>query len=225
VQCINPFPESVNLPSESTLGRFHPVQGEDSGPSCETTTESPRQRLSEGRRTTPHHAGTRDGHWANGVGNGERRGKAKLPPEVVQYLRAESVWTGGLRELRHLQENSPGVIAEVYRAKQDRRRPSYEQLRQGCAELRLYCRRWDSLRIGSDGLLTMSVASKQRRPEGERVVCPTAIRRELVWDTHKQAHAGAQNTAPVVLALHGARGTAQSEIVRSLPGQQAWPSP
>jgi len=24
------------------------------------------------------------------------------------------------------------------------------------------------------------------------VVCPTAIRRELVWDTHKQAHAGAQ---------------------------------
>jgi len=106
-----------------------------------------------------------------------------MPPEVVQYLRAESVWTGGLRELRHLQENSPGVVAEVYRAQQGRRRPSDPRMRQGCAELRLYCRRWDSLRIGPDGLQTMS---------GERVVCPTAIRRKLAWDTHKQAHAGAQ---------------------------------
>jgi len=43
-----------------------------------------------------------------------------------------------------------------------------------------------------DGLLTMSVAATQRQPAGERVVCSTAIRRELVWDTHKQAHAGAQ---------------------------------
>jgi len=34
-----------------------------------------------------------------------------------------------------------------------------------------------------------------------------------------------QITAPVVLALHGARDTAQSETVRNLPGQQAWPSP
>jgi len=40
--------------------------------------ESPRQRSSEGRRTTPHHAGTHDGHWANGVGNGECQGNAKL---------------------------------------------------------------------------------------------------------------------------------------------------
>jgi len=38
----------------------------------------------------------------------------------------------------------------------------------------------------------MSVAAMQGQPAGERVVCPTAIRRELVWDTHKQAHAGAQ---------------------------------
>jgi len=78
VQCINPFPESVSLPSGSTLGGFHSVQGEDSGPSWGTTTESPRQRPYEGRRTTPHHAGMHDGHWAKGVGNGERRGKAKL---------------------------------------------------------------------------------------------------------------------------------------------------
>jgi len=38
----------------------------------------------------------------------------------------------------------------------------------------------------------MSVTAKQGQPAGERVVCPTAICRELVWDNHKQAHAGAQ---------------------------------
>jgi len=78
VQCINPLPESVNLLSGSTLGRFHSVQGKDNGPSRETKTESPRQRSSEGRRTTSRHAGTRGSYWANGVGNGEHRGKAKL---------------------------------------------------------------------------------------------------------------------------------------------------
>jgi len=238
VQYINPFPESVNLPSGSTLGQFYLVQ-EDSGPSWETTTESPQQRPSAGRRATPHHAGMSDGYWAKGVGNGERQSKAKLlhrysetphqgdrggslnraarreipvvagtaskqqttrnkgrgspqskpdkqdsreaehdqdqgqlqqgagmPPEVVQYPRAEFVWTGGLKELRHLQENSPGVVAKVHQAKQEGRRPSDQRLRQGCAELRLYCRRWDSLRIRPNVLLTMSVAATQGPPAG-----------------------------------------------------------
>jgi len=115
-----------------------------------------------------------------------------MPPKVVQYPSAKSVWTGGLKELRHLQENSPGVVAEVYRAKQEGRRPSDQRLRQGCAELRLYCRRWDSLRIGPNGLLTMSVAATPGPPAEERVVCPTAIRWKLLWNTHKQAHTGAQ---------------------------------
>ena len=59
-------------------------------------------------------------------------------------------------------------------------------------ELRLYCRRWDSLRIGPNGLLTMSVAATRGLSAGEKIVCPTAMRRKLVWDTHEQAHAGAQ---------------------------------
>jgi len=78
VQCVNPFPESVNLPSGSTLGRFHSVQEEDSGPSWETMTEGPRQRPSPGRRTVPHHtprhAETRGRHWDSGASNGKRRG-------------------------------------------------------------------------------------------------------------------------------------------------------
>jgi len=82
VQCVNPFPEAVNLPFGSTLGRFHSVQEENSGPSWEATTESPRQRTSQGRRTAlhhaPYHSGTRGGYWDGCVGNGERRGMAKL---------------------------------------------------------------------------------------------------------------------------------------------------
>jgi len=123
---------------------------------------------------------------------GQLQQRAGMPQEIVHYSRAEPVWTGGLKELRHLQENSPGVVAEVYRAQQEGRRPSDQQLRQGCAELRLYCQRWDSLRIEPNGLLSMSVAATRGLPAGEKVVCPTAIRRKLVWDTHKQAHAGAQ---------------------------------
>jgi len=265
VQYINPFPESVNLLSGSALGQFYPVQEEDSGPSWETTTERPQQRPSAGRRATPNLAGMRDGHWAQGVGNRERRSKTKLlhrysetphqgdrgdslnraarrevpvvagtaltqqttrnkgrgslqskpdkqdsreaehdqkrsqlqqragrPQEVVHYSRAELVWTAGLQELQHLQENSPGVVAEVYRARQEGQRPSDQQLRQGCTDLRLYCRRWDSLRIGPNGLLTMSVATTQELPTGEKISCLTAIHRKLVLDTHKQAHAEAQ---------------------------------
>jgi len=80
----------------------------------------------------------------------------------------------------------------MYRAKMEGRRPSERQLRQGCAELRLYCQRWDSLRIGPDGLLTMTLAAHNRHPERKRVVCPAAVRRGLVRDAHQQAHVGVQ---------------------------------
>jgi len=82
VQCINPFTESVNLPSSSALGRFHSVREEDSGPSWKTTTESPQQHPSQGWRTTSHHVprhtGTRGRYWVTFLSNGECRGKAKL---------------------------------------------------------------------------------------------------------------------------------------------------
>jgi len=115
-----------------------------------------------------------------------------MPQEIVHYSRAEPVMTGDLTELWHLQENSLGVVAEVYWAQQEGQRPSDQQLRQGCTELWLYCRRWDSLRIEPNSLLTMSVAATWGLPTGEKIVCPTAMHRKLVWDTHKQAHAGAQ---------------------------------
>jgi len=74
----------------------------------------------------------------------------------------------------------------------DRRRPSEEQLRQGCVEFWLFCQRWDCLRINGDRLLTITLAANGRHLKRERVVCPATIRRELIWNTHKQAHAGVQ---------------------------------
>jgi len=112
--------------------------------------------------------------------------------EAVRTLRANPILAGNNSELRKLQENLLGVVADVYRAKKEGRRPSEEQLRQGCAEFQLFCQHWDSLRIDGDRLLTITLASNGRQPERERVVCPAAIRRELIWDTHKQAHTGVQ---------------------------------
>jgi len=118
--------------------------------------------------------------------------RADTPPEAAQSLRAKPVWAGNVRELPKLQECLPGVVADVYRAKQEGRRPSSTQRRQGCAELRLYCQRWSSLRVGPDGLLTMTLAANSRQPARKRVVCPVAIRRKLIQDTHEETHGGVQ---------------------------------
>jgi len=45
--------------------------------------------------------------------------------------------------------------------------------------------------LTSYGLLTITLAAGTNRSERERVVCPSALRWELIWDTYKQTHAGA----------------------------------
>jgi len=40
--------------------------------------------------------------------------------------------------------------------------------------------------------MTMTFAVNSRHPERKRMVCLAAICRELIWDAHKQAHAGVQ---------------------------------
>jgi len=61
--------------------------------------------------------------------------------EAVNLLRANPVLADNARELWRLQENTPGVVADIDRTKKGWRRPSEEQLRQGCAKFRLYCQR------------------------------------------------------------------------------------
>lgn len=48
------------------------------------------------------------------------------------------------------------------------------------------------MQINSDGLLTNTLAATDRHQKRERVICSFAIFQELIWDTHKQAHAGVQ---------------------------------
>jgi len=69
---------------------------------------------------------------------GQLQQMSNTPPEEVNHLRANPVLADNVRELRRLQESTPGVVADIYRAKKGGRRPSEEQLRQGCAELQLY---------------------------------------------------------------------------------------
>jgi len=57
--------------------------------------------------------------------------RADMPPEVTQDLRVEPVSTDGVPELQYLQENLPGVVADVYRMKREGRRPSAKQRKQG----------------------------------------------------------------------------------------------
>jgi len=82
-------------------------------------------------------------------------------------------------------------MGEIFRAKKEGRRPGEEEQRQKGIEFQQFCHCWNSLRFNSDGFLTISLAADSRHQERERVVCPYPLRRELIWETHKQAHVGA----------------------------------
>jgi len=80
----------------------------------------------------------------------------------------------------------------VYQAKRERRRSNEVQLGQGCAEFRLLCQSWDSLWIENDGLLIITLPASAQYPQRKRLVCPAAIRQELIEVTHPLTHAGVQ---------------------------------
>jgi len=113
-------------------------------------------------------------------------------PEAVQTLRANPVLANNVTELREAQMNLPGVLAVVYQAKRKRRRPNEVQLGQGYVEFRLLCQSWDSLWIENDGLSAITLSASDKHPEKKQVVCPEAMRRELIEITHQQTHTGVQ---------------------------------
>jgi len=117
--------------------------------------------------------------------------QAETHSDDVRALRANPTLYQNVKELCRLQETLPGAVADIFRAKKEGWRLTEEQQRQGNAEFKLLCHRWNSLQIRADGLLTMTLAADNRQQERDRVICPRALRRKLIWDTHKQAHAGA----------------------------------
>jgi len=48
---------------------------------------------------------------------GQLQQKTSTPPEVINHPRANPVLADNIRELRRFQESTPGVVADVYRAK------------------------------------------------------------------------------------------------------------
>jgi len=113
------------------------------------------------------------------------------PPKAVNNLHANPTLLSNVKELCRLQATLPGVVTDLVRAKKEGRQPSEAEQRVKSTQFKYFCDRWDSLRFNSDGLLTITLAAGTNHSERERVVCPSALRWELIWDTHKQAHAGA----------------------------------
>jgi len=108
------------------------------------------------------------------------RGRTSLvrsPSKAVNNLHANPMLIRNVRELCRLQTTLPGVVADLVRAKKEGRRPGEAEQWMKSAEF--------------NGLLTITLATGIIRRERERVVCPFALRQELIWDTHKSAHAGA----------------------------------
>jgi len=108
----------------------------------------------------------------------------------IQALHTNPTLYQNVKELCRLQTTLPGAVADIFRAKKGGRRPSEEQQRQGDVEFQLLCRRWDALKVSPDSLLMITLAAANCQQEKNRVVCPCALRWELIWDTHKQAHSG-----------------------------------
>jgi len=116
--------------------------------------------------------------------------RTEIHSDDVQALHANPTLYQNVKQLCRFQETLPGTVADIFRAKEEGRRPSEKQQRQGDVEFQLLCRRWDAFKVSPDRLLTITLAADNRKQERDRVVCPRALRRELIWDTHKQAHSG-----------------------------------
>jgi len=104
--------------------------------------------------------------------------------EAVNNLHANPTLLRNVKELCRFQATLPGVVADLVRAKKAK-----QQVKS--AEITYFCDRWDSLRFNSDGLLAITLAAGTNRSKRERIVYPSALRRKLIFNTHKQAHARA----------------------------------
>jgi len=111
--------------------------------------------------------------------------RSESPSKAVNNLHANPTLLRNVKELCQLHATLPGVVADLVQAKKEGWRPSEAEQRVKCAEFKYCCDRWDSLRFNGDGLLAITLAAGTNRRERERVVCPSALRRELIWDTHK----------------------------------------
>jgi len=120
-----------------------------------------------------------------GIYSWEGQLRSKPPTKAVNNLHANPTLLRNVKELCRLQATLPGVVADLVRAKKEGRRPSEAEQWVKYAEFKYFCDHWDSLQFNGDGLLTITLATGANHQERERVVCPFALRQELIWETHK----------------------------------------
>jgi len=111
VQCVNPFSESVALPSGSLLGRFHTIQEGDVGASLGEATEGPQERPSVRRKTVPRLIQELYQSACEGcAGNKERQAMAQLLREYGDVFSSGDHDVGLTRAVRHEIPLAAGTI-------------------------------------------------------------------------------------------------------------------
>ena len=95
-------------------------------------------------------------------------------------------------ELAKLQKDGSGPVALVYQAIETDQELENETLDIGGRELKQLYQRRHSLRINAEGVLQMRVCPQEIARWC--TVCPPALRRTMVWQTHNLAHSGAGRT-------------------------------
>jgi len=115
-----------------------------------------------------------------GIYSWEGQLQSETSSKNVNNLHANPTLLKNVRELCRLQATLPGVVADLVWAKKEGRRPSEAEQRVKCAEFRYLCDCWDSLRFNGNGLLAITLAAGTNRRVREMVVCPSALRQELM---------------------------------------------
>ena len=96
------------------------------------------------------------------------------------------------KELVEMQAHTATALGLIYQAVAKGECLTPLQLHTGDRELRKLHSKLGAMRLNPDGVLCVQL-QENGRPR-EVVLCPTAIRREIVWDAHNQVHSGFMRT-------------------------------
>ena len=91
----------------------------------------------------------------------------------------------GSMQLDELQQQGNTALAQIYRWKKAGEPPDHRVADTHSLEMRRYLALWPLLRLDDDGILRLETR------EGRAVlICPTTLRKPVIWETHQIDHAG-----------------------------------
>ena len=112
------------------------------------------------------------------------------PEELTEIAQIDHSTTPA--ELQKLQSEGENAVATMYRAILSGEPLTEEQLSLGSRELRQLNQRQHALKIGEQGLLEIRLCLQNRARWC--VICPIALRKSIIWQTHSMAHSGMNRT-------------------------------